>query len=432
MKQASTVYPRDLKARITPYLQRKEIIAIKGPRQAGKTTLMKDLYQELSQKKKCLYLTFEKRDDLELFDQDLESFKKIYTEDYQIIFIDEFQYAENGGRKLKYLFDTTKTKFIISGSSSLELTSQTGKYLVGRLFSFDLYPFSFSEFLRVKKQTLLKIIKPVSQKLELLLAEKANLLPQKEPIKAETLKKELNHLLEEYILFGGYPEVILSAKKKEKREILKGILETYLLRDIKSLLDLATDEELIKIAKFLSLQLGNLVVYQELSDVAKLSFQQVKKHLKILKETYLLELISPYFKNKRTELSKNPKVYFLDTGFRNMLIDDFSSFNLRGDAGALFEGFVFTQLKRKIEAIGGIKFWRTQSQAEVDFIIERGREVLPIEVKYSLKEKPKLGKSFYSFLKKYQPKQGIMITENFWGQKIIDNSTIYFLPAFYL
>jgi predicted AAA+ superfamily ATPase len=158
----------------------------------------------------------------------------------------------------------------------------------------------------------------------------------------------------------------------------------------------------------------------------------VKKHLKILKETYILELISPYCRNKRTELSKNPKAYFLDTGFRNMLIDDFSSLDLRSDVGALFEGFVFTQLKRKIEAIGGIKFWRTQSQAEVDFIVEKSREVLPIEVKYSLKEKPKIGKSFYSFLKKYQPKLGIIITESFWGRKMINNSTIYFLPAFYL
>lgn len=432
MKHASIIYPRDLKEKIKPYFKRKEIIAIKGPRQAGKTTLMKDLYQELSQKKKCLYLTFEKRDDLEVFDKDIESFKKIYIEDYEIIFIDEFQYAENGGQKLKYLFDTTKTKFIISGSSSLELTSQTGKYLVGRLFSFDLYPFSFSEFLRVKNQVLLKLTQSASQKLELMLAGKTNILPQKEPIKAESLKKKFNKLLEEYIIFGGYPEVILSAKKEEKRQILKGILETYLLRDIKSLLDLATDEELIHIAKFLSLQLGNLVVYQELSSAAGLSFSQLKKHLKILKETYILELISPYCRNKRTELSKNPKIHFLDTGFRNMLIDDFSSLNLRTDAGALFEGFVFTQLKRKIEAIGGIKFWRTKSQAEVDFIIEKGEEVLPIEVKSSLKEKLKIGKSFHSFLKKYQPKQGVIITKSFWGQRVVGNSTVYFFPAFYL
>lgn len=423
------IYERDIKKTLQRYLARREIIAIKGPRQAGKTTLLKDLYSDMAKRKKCLFLTFEKRDDLEIFEKDIENFKHLYVERYPVIFIDEFQYAKEGGQKLKYLFDTTECKFIISGSSSLELTSKTSSYLVGRLFSFHLYPFSFSEFLRINHTALFDIIQSTARKTNDLFSFS---LPNQEPLKSASLKEVLYKLLEEYIIFGGYPAVVLSKTLKEKEQVLKGILETYLLRDIKTLLALATDEELILLAKFLALQIGNISVYQELSNASKLSLLQVKRHLTILHETYLLEFILPYFVNKRTELTKNPKIYFLDTGFRNMLIGNFSPLVLRSDSGALFENYVFSQLKRKVDIIGGIKFWRTKSGAEIDFILEKGKNTLPIEVKYSLGQTLNIGKSFYSFLQKYRPPSALIITRNIWGRKTIDNTHLYFLPAFYL
>ncbi len=425
------IYPRDVKKKLYPYLKRKEIIAIKGPRQSGKTTLLMELFKELSSKKKCLFLTFEKRTDLELFESDIESFKKLYTQQYQVILIDEFQYAKKGGEKLKYIYDTTSCKFIISGSSSLELTSETGKYLVGRILFFELFPFSFKEFLQARDDSMAKLIEQTRYTIDSLFLSQKTKFSTKLPIRSEGLRMKYNELLEQYILFGGYPAVC-TAPKEERKILLKGILETYLLRDINSLLQLATEEELTALARFLGLQIGNLIVYQELSTSSRLSFSNLRKHLKILKETYIIDILYPYYRNKRTELVKNPKVYFVDTGFRNMLIDNFSSLKTRTDAGALFENYVFSQLKRKLSAFSSIKFWRTKSQAEVDFVVEKGGKVLPVEVKYSLGESISVGKSFHSFVEKYQPNHAFVITLNHWNKIKIRNTYVYFIPGFYL
>lgn len=425
-------YHRQLEKVIRPVLSRREIVAIKGPRQAGKTTLLQHLYQQMSSKKKCLFITFEKRTDLDLFETDIENFKKLYAEKYPVIFIDEFQYAKEGGQKLKYLYDTTFCKFIISGSSSLELTGQTGKYLVGRMLSYELYPFSFAEFLQVINEDMLRIIGSQQENIGQLLRLEESELEQTEPIKSASLKEQFVQLLFQYIVFGGYPAVCLTDEAQTKKTILQGILDTYLLRDIKSLLQLATDRQLLIIAKFLSLQVGNLLVYKELSNASSLSFHQVKRHLHILQETYLADFLLPFYTNKRKELSKNPKVYFLDTGLRNLLGGDFSNLEQRSDRGALLENFVFTTLKRKLKIGQQIKYWRTQTQAEVDFVLEAGRQLLPVEVKYQQGKNIKPGKSFYSFIEKYQPKNGVVVTVNYWGKIKINNSKIYFIPGYYL
>ena len=425
------IYSRRLTQEIEKYLRGPEVIAIKGPCQSGKTTLMQGLYKKISLEKKSLFLTFEKASDLEIFEKDIESFKKLYVEKYSVIFIDEFQYAENGGQKLKYLFDTAKTKFFISGSSSLEITNKTAKYLVGRLFSFKLYPFSFAEFLFVKNKSLLELIEPISRKVNLILNFSKSALPIKEPLKAVSLKNELTKLLEDYIVFGGYPRVVLAKKKEEKQKVLQSIIETYLLRDIKDLLKLATSNELMTLARFLSLQIGNLLDYNELGNSSNLSFKNVKKHLKILEETFILNLVYPFFQNKRVELVKNPKVYFLDTGLCNQFTGNFSSLSLRSDKGAVFENHVFSQLKRKIEISRELKFWRTKSKAEVDFVIKKGEKVIPLEVKFGSGQ-PKIGKSLYSFINKYNPKIGFIITGNYWDRKTIGKTIVHFLPGYYL
>ena len=133
-------------------------MSIIGPRQAGKTTFIKSIASELEKRnKKVKFITFEKRGDLELFQNSIEDFKDLISE-YQYVIIDEFQYAKDGGQKLKYLYDTTRVKFIISGSSSLELTFQTGKYMVGRMLDFQLLPFSFREFLSFQDKELYRLL----------------------------------------------------------------------------------------------------------------------------------------------------------------------------------------------------------------------------------------------------------------------------------
>lgn len=424
-------YQRALEREIEPYLTRREIVAIKGPRQAGKTTLLRQLYKRILKKKNSLFLTFEKHSDLELFEADIESFKKLYADKYAVILIDEFQYAKDGGKKLKYLYDTTNCKFFLTGSSSLELTSQTGKYLVGRLLSFELLPFSFTQYLRIKEKDLLSIIKPVRQSMHMLLQSGAKKLETSEPIKAPGIKDRLHDRLADYIVYGGYPAVVLAKDGSQKEKLLQGILDTYLLRDVRSLLQLATDDELVRLARFLSLQIGNLTVYKELGNAAGLTFPQVKKHLLILRETYIIELLRPFFTNKRKELTKNPKVYFLDSGLRNKLANDFTPLKQRVERGALVENYVFTTLYRTINDKRSLKYWRTQTQAEVDFVLETSGKILPIEVKYrSSAVTP--GKSFYSFLDKYKPKEGVIVTRNYWGRQKINKTEVYYIPIYYI
>ena len=412
--------PRELEKTIQPFLKRKEILAVVGARQVGKTTFLEHLFSNLKkQKKKAEFLTFERENDLALFES-IEDFKDYYK-DYQILIIDEFHYAKEGGRKLKYLFDTTKIKFIISGSSSLELTFETGRYLVGRMFKFLLYPFSFREFLLSKDKRLLALLE----------TRFGDVLFQKLDLK-KTFGREINSriqkLFEEYLIFGGYPAVVLAETREEKIKILESILENYLLRDIGALLNLKTKGEILKIAEFLSTQVSNLLNYQELSRISNLRYREVITHLEILKNTFLVETLKPFYKNPRTELVKTPKIYFFDNGFRNYLISDFKEINKRNDVGRLVENYVFSLLQRK--SLGKINFWRTKSKAEVDFLIQREGEIIPIEVRYS--PSPLIGKSLFSFIEKFSPKYGYILTKGFFGIKKIKKTNIYFIPVYYL
>jgi len=412
--------PRELEKTIQPFLKRKEILAVVGARQVGKTTFLEHLFSNLKkQKKKAEFLTFEKENDLALFES-IEDFKDYYK-DYQILIIDEFHYAKEGGRKLKYLFDTTKIKFIISGSSSLELTFETGRYLVGRMFKFLLYPFSFREFLLSKDKRLLALLE----------TRFGDVLFQKPDFKkffGQEINSRIQKLFEEYLIFGGYPAVVLAETREEKIKILESILENYLLRDIGALLNLKTKGEILKIAEFLSTQVSNLLNYQELSRISNLRYREVITHLEILKNTFLVETLKPFYKNPRTELVKTPKIYFFDNGFRNYLISDFKEINKRNDVGRLVENYVFSLLQRK--SLGKINFWRTKSKAEVDFLIQREGEIIPIEVRYS--PSPLIGKSLFSFIEKFSPKYGYILTKGFFGIKKIKKTNIYFIPVYYL
>jgi hypothetical protein len=412
---------RELEKKIAPFVKRKEALSIIGPRQAGKTTFIKFIASELErQKKKVKFITFEKRGDLELFQNSIEDFKDLISE-YQYVIIDEFQYAKDGGQKLKYLYDTAKVKFIISGSSSLELTFQTGKYIVGRLLDFQLLPFSFREFLSFQDKELHRLLeRRVNTDSFFNFDIKSGFGKQ--------INKRLADNLEKYIIYGGYPAVALSATEQEKKKTLAGIVENYLLKDIKGLLNLATEDELIKLSKFLALQIGNMVKYEELSNASGLSYKETLKHLNILEKTFIVKLIRPYFTNKRTELTKNPKSYFIDLGIRNFLIDDFRPLQARNDSGAVMENYAYNLLQN-LGMASGLKYWRTKSKAEVDFVVEKQRNIYPIETKYVSKKI--IGKSFYSFIDKFKPKTGIILTKDYLGEEKIKNTKVKFIPLSY-
>ena len=226
-------YKRDLELKLEQYLKSPEIIAIFGPRQVGKTTLLKEFYKKVQNP---IFLTFEDIELKVLFEEDIKSFVALYIEPYEHIFIDEFQYAKMGGKHLKYIYDTTDKKIFISGSSAMELSINAIKYLVGRIFVFNLYSFSFGEFLRVKDENLHKLYLKADEKISVPLSAK------------------IYTYLDEYMTYGGYPRVILSKSNEEKKEVLKNLLSIYLLRDIKEIAKIADETKMYKLLKSLSLQ----------------------------------------------------------------------------------------------------------------------------------------------------------------------------------
>lgn len=433
MNNTPAIIKRVLRTEIEPFLQRKEYIAIRGPRQAGKTTFMRELEKEIgSTQGPTNFITFEDKDILEIFESDINSFIKLHILPYKSIFIDEFQYAKDGGQKLKFIYDTTSVKVIISGSSSLELQAKTGKYMVGRIVYFELLPFSFAEYLSTKDVRLLSLVNDNRVKLEKLL--KGQKVVFKDEITSQAIKKTLSNLVYDYVVYGGYPSVVLAATNEIKATLLRNIFQTYISRDIVDLLRLETDSELVKVAQLLALQIGNLLVYDNLSVESGLYHGLLKKHLDILGQTYVMEFIRPYYTNKRTEIVKNPVPYFLDTGLRNSLINNFSPLLERTDGGSLFENFVFSALKNHIDSTQQIKFWRSKSQAEVDFVLEpMVSNVIPIEVKLAGGSSVSIGKSLYSFVEKYKPDTAILITPDKFEQRIIgEKTTLYCIPAYWL
>ena len=390
---------RDLASKIKQYLSAPEIIAVVGARQAGKTTLLKHLQAGIQDSS---FLTFEDIEIRELFDLDIKSFIELYIKPARVIFIDEFQYSKRGGQGLKFIYDTLPgRKLIISGSSSLDLTIKAVKHLTGRILSFTLYPFSFREVLRSKDERLSKLFEST---LEF------------GPIEPPLLQR-LQKYFQEFIVYGGYPRVATAQNDEEKRDILRNIFQIYLLRDVKDVLGLVDDYKILSLVKALALQAGQAISYDELSNLTQQNTPAVKRQINFLEKTYIASFLRPYFRNKRTELVKNPKAYFLDTGLRNAVIKDFKSVNERQDKGALYENCVFSELLKKDRQV---KYWRTKSKAEVDFVVD---DRIPLEVKSGL-SKPIIGKSLHSFIAKYQPDKAFILNESLFEDLRIRESTV--------
>lgn len=429
-------FEREITKNLKKWIDRREIYAIKGPRQCGKTTLLYILKDYLIREKeinedKIILLNCEDFDILEKFNKDAKEFISSYITDSErhYFFLDEFQYVEDGGRKLKILYDTYKNaKFIITGSSSLELTEKTSKFLVGRVFEFNLYPFSFKEFLNVKDKRLARIHNDRNKKFKNLILNDKEI-----NIETEIFTNEFKNLLGEYITYGGYPEVIKTDDIKTKKEILKNIYNTYIARDVIELLKIRDVFKFRKIVSVLSSQLGGIANYNELSSSCESYYKEVNEILDILDETYIIQRIRPFYKNLKTELKKNPKIYFIDNGLRNHAINNFTSLEQRSDSGEIIENFVLNQLHlMSLEYGFHINYWRTLGKAEVDFILNFENKLIPIEVKYKEFKKEKITKSFRSFLSAYAPKNAILLTKNYSGKMNVEETNISFIPIWYV
>jgi len=403
---------RNLEDKIIKYLETPEIIAVVGPRQCGKTTMLKQIMSSFTD---SVSVSFDDQNILGLFEKNPDDFITAYVKGRKYLFIDEFQYAKRGGKILKYIFDTQKIKIIISGSSVADLTIHAIKYLVGRVLVVNLYPFDFREFLSYKDIAYLKIYDEYRNKFS---------LSEEKPLKISAPAREkLLKYYEEYLTFGGYPRVAIEENIETKKELLKNIYNTYFLREVRDILGLIDDYKLGVFIKGLALQTGNLIEYNELSNLTGYSYSSVKKYLNFLEKTYICKLVRPFFKNKRTEIVKNPKVYFIDTGIRNTVINDFRGLGDRIDKGSLLENGLVTQfIKQGID----FNFWRDKKKNEVDFILSLGNgKISAIESKTSLRG---AGRKIPEAFKKNYPEAKILFS--YWNASKTETATAGEYPIY--
>jgi hypothetical protein len=280
---------------------------------------------------------------------------------------------------------------------------------VGRIFVFNLYPFSFGEFLNHKEP-----------KLAQLLVERSDFGPE--------IIKRVNTYYDSFNIYGGYPRVVLSSSNKEKETVIKNIFNTYLLREINQILNYSDEFRLIRLVNALALQVGSSVNYNELSTITGFKHNELLEAIDILEKTFVIIRSTPFYRNKRLELVKSPKFFFVDSGFRNMAIKNFLPASNRPDKGPLNENFIATELVKKGYSI---RYWRTKSKAEVDFIIETQGDIIPIEVKTTL-SKPSVSRSFRSFLEKYSPSKGFITSSQLCHEIRINDTKVVLVPHWYL
>jgi len=409
---------RKLFSELYAHLSKNEITMIVGPRQAGKTTVMQVLMGELKKRRqKTLFLNLDFDEERQYFSSQLKLLSKIELEigkNVGYVFIDEIQRLDDAGLFLKGLYDRNLPyKFIVSGSGSVELKEKIHESLAGRKQIFELSTLSFEEYVNYK--TSYRYEKKLNQFFEL------------EPEKTAVF-------LEQYLSLGGYPRVVIAEELAEKRMVIDEIYQSYIMRDIAFLLQVQKLDSYSKLIRVLSAQIGNTVNYNELAKTVGISLPTVSNYLWYGEKTFILRKLTPFFSNPRKEITKSPLYYFYDLGFRNHALGLFGQLSRIDDFGFLFENMVLNIILDNIKYTGAtIHYWRTKDGAEVDFVLNYGNRLLPIEVKYKRLEKPIISRSFNSFIKKYNPADAILVnlsldkTENVGGTKV-NYIPIYRLP----
>lgn len=411
-------YPRKIEEKMEKWVRRKEFILLRGPRQSGKTTLLLHLKDTLPGAE---YVTLEDPEWREAFERNPKAAaERVLERGKSILLLDETQYLREAGRVLKLLFDLygERLKVISTGSGSFDVKVEIGKYLVGRAVYFELMPLTFEEFVLWRARDLYRTYLENVEDLSTFLRTGSLEVEQ-------VFGGEFRALLEEYVIFGGFPAVVKEGEEETKRELLKNLATTYLERDVFYFLGVRELESFSGLLKFTSFNIGGILNHSSICRTLGMDFRTLKSYLSLMRETYIIDLVPPFHRNLTTELRKAKKLYFLDTGLRNSVMNNFVPLPNREDAGRLLENHVFVQLRSRF---GEMRFWRTTGKAEVDFVLNVGGAHVPVEVK---KEgKPERG--FLSFLRTYRPKVAVVFTEGYFGVKEVNGTRVAFLPHYFV
>ncbi len=337
---------RKLESRIEKKLNSGKAIILLGPRQTGKTTLLKKIVSKLE---KSLILNCDDpfvRDQL----QDINiSQLRLLIGSHKVVFVDEAQRVKNIGITLKLIVDEVKEVILlVSGSSALEVSSTINEPLTGRKWEYMLYPISWQEFYEHEGYV--------------------------------TAMQQLEHR----IVFGMYPEVITNTGSES--EVLRQIAGSYLFKDLLVYNGIRKPELLEKLLRALAFQIGNLVSYNELANMLQVDKNTINTYLDLLEKAFVIFRLQPFNRNLRKEISTSRKIYFYDTGIRNILINNLNTFEYRDDIGPLWENFLIAERRKYLHYQGLYSnnwFWRTQQQQEIDYLEESGGILSGYEIKWS-------------------------------------------------
>jgi len=361
-----TIYKRNIADEIIKYLFTEDIVVLHGARQVGKTYLMNWLQNYLQEKNKPIYyIDLEDSRYLRILDAGVQEFikhlkeegliKETKTDSKLFVFIDEIQYLKNPSSFLKLVADHHKNiKLIVSGSSSFEIKNKFKDSLVGRTVNFEIFNLSFEEFLLFKN----------------------HFFEKKREFTAKKIT-ELKNLFKEYVLFGGYPKIVLATEINQKEKYLQQIIDTYIKKDIRDLANIKDIDKFNKLLEILASQSGNLLNVTELSNTCDIAKQTIERYLFIMENTYIIKLVKPYHKNLRSELFKTPEIFFYDTGLTHMLwLKEIP----KEIIGSIFETAIFSEIVKRYSK-DSVLYWRTKDKKEIDFILRVKNEITPIEVK---------------------------------------------------
>ncbi len=402
---------------ILKHLSAPEITLITGARQVGKTTLMNEAKKFLDeQNKKTFYFNLDFEEDFFYFESQEKLIQKIELEvgdNKGFIFIDEIQRKENAGLFLKGLFDRSERyKFIVSGSGSVELKEKIHESLTGRKRIFELSTITFWEFINYK--TGYKYENKIASFFEL-------------------EKERISLILNEYLTYGGYPRIVIEPLRKEKILIINEIFDSYLKKDIVYLLRVDRPDTFIKLIRLLAHYCGSIINYSKLAADVGISVPTLKKYLWFAENTFIIKTVHPFFKNKRKEITKSPTIYFNDLGLKIFALNQFGNEAAIINSGYLFQNLIFNILNEILyNRFYSIHFWRTSDQAEVDFVIDTGKQIIPFEIKFSKLTTDRVSRSYKNFINAYQPKKGYIVNLNYENEIQINNTTIKFIPFYKL
>jgi predicted AAA+ superfamily ATPase len=341
--------------KIDSFLVPGKALILYGPRRAGKTTLLKSYLDSCG-----LRYRLETGDDVRirnlLGSGDLKQIVA-FAEGFEIVAIDEAQQIPDIGMGLKILVDHLPAlRIIATGSSSFDLAGAIGEPLTGRKRTLTLFPISQIE------------------------------------LKRKFNSYDLRQRMEEYLVYGSYPETVMADGRKEKIELLEELVGSYLLKDVLAMDRIRSSRTLLDLLKLIAFQVGSEVSLNELATQVKLDVKTVGRYLDILEKAFVIVRLGGFSRNLRNEVTSKAKYYFLDNGIRNAIIGQYNLLDTRNDIGALWENFIVAERlkKRSYTGIyGNIYFWRTYDGKEIDYVEERDGGLFGFECKWSMKKKDK-------------------------------------------